>query len=108
MVYCFLPYLEYDIFAEKQKNIKLHPHLGKLCKWVLGGFGMACKSQIQCANFLVVYNPCDEYFAIHSVDDYTKLLLERRPLAFGTPFAWTYASKQRGKSIQLKVPIIRD
>lgn len=86
---------------------QLHPHLLKLCRWVLGGFGMACKSPIQCANYLVVYNPCDGYFATHSVDDYTTLLLNRTPLAFGTPFGWTYASKQRGKSIQLKVPIIQ-
>ena len=91
------------VALEKQ----LQPHLRKLCKWVLGGFGMACKSPIQCANYLVVYNPSDEYFAAHSVNDYTTLLLDRKPLAFGTPFAWTYASKQRGKSIQLKVPIIR-
>ena len=86
----------------------LHPLLPKLCKWVLGGFGAESASSIQYANFLVVYNPVDEYFAVHSVEDYTQKLLKRPALAFGTPFGWTYASKQRQKSIQLKLPIIRN
>ena len=86
----------------------LHPLLPRLCKWVLGGFGAESDSPIQYANFLVVYNPCDEYFAVHSVEDYTQMLLKRPALAFGTPFGWTYASKQRQKSIQLKLPIIRN
>lgn len=86
----------------------LRPLLPKLCKWVLGGFGAESASPIQYANFLVVYNPVDEYFAVHSVEDYTQKLLTRPALAFGTPFGWTYASKQRQKSIQLKLPIIRN
>ena len=86
----------------------LRPHLHKLCKWVLGGFGAECTSSIQCADYLVIYQPPDGYFAIHTIDEYIALLLDKRPLAFGTPFGWTYASGQRQMSIQLKVPIIRD
>ena len=86
---------------------QLRPLLPKLCKWVLGGLGGDISSPIQCADYLVVYNPTDEYFAVHSVEDYTAMLLKRATGAFGTPFGWTYASKQRGKCIQLKLPIIR-
>jgi hypothetical protein len=86
----------------------LQPLLPKLCRWVLGGFGGDCSSPIQYANYLISYNPTIEYFGVHSVEDYTKMLLKHSPLAFGTPFGWTYASKQRQRSIQLKMPIIRD
>ena len=86
---------------------QLHPLLPKLCKWVLGGFGGEYFNPIQCAGYLVVYNPTDEYFAVHSVEDYSRRLLARQPLTFGTPFGWTYASKQRRNSIQLKMPVLR-
>lgn len=86
---------------------QLRPLLPKLCRWVLGGFGGDVSSPIQCADYLVVYNPTDEYFAVHSVEDYTAMLLKRATGAFGTPFGWTYASKQRGRCIQLKLPIIK-
>ncbi len=93
--------------AKVELEKQLCPLLPKLCRWVLGGFGGGATSPIQCADYLVVYNPKDEYFAVHSVEDYMVILLERATGAFGTPFGWTYPSKQRGRSIQLKLPIIR-
>ena len=86
---------------------QLKPYLPKLCKWVLGGYGGVCSSTVQNADYLVVYNPLDRYFGVHSINDYTEILLQAPPKAFGTPFGWTYASKQRQHSIQLKLPIIR-
>ena len=86
---------------------QLKPYLPKLCKWVLGGYGGVCSSTVQNADYLVVYNPLDRYFGVHSITDYTEILLQAPPKAFGTPFGWTYASKQRQHSIQLKLPIIR-
>lgn len=85
----------------------LHSLLPRLCKWVLGGYGGECSSPIQYADYLVVYNPIDGYFGVHSIDEYTEILLRQTPKTFGTPFGWTYASKQRQRSIQLKLPIIR-
>lgn len=86
---------------------QLRSYLPQLCRWVLGGYGGEISSPIQYADYLVVYRPNDNYFGVHTIDEYTEKLLQRSPMAFGTPFGWTYASGQRGKSIQLKLPIIR-
>lgn len=44
---------------------------------------------------------------IHTLEDYCDILL-RSKKTFGTPFSWTYPSKKRGKSIQLKAKLIKE
>ncbi len=40
------------------------------------------------------------------MDRYIDHLFGHSTLTFGAPFSWTYPSKQRGKRIQLKVPLV--
>ena len=84
------------------------PYAEKLTRWVLGGDGGAGDPITQHARFIATFRPSDNTFSIHSVDDYTKLLMSRPLQNFMTPFHWTYASGQRQKSIQLKMPIIEE
>jgi len=41
----------------------------------------------------------------YSMDEYISIIRKRTKHRFGVPFSWTYPSKQRGKRIQLKLPI---
>lgn len=91
---------------QPEKDIRegLQPHLLKFCRWVVGGYGMPCEER-QLAQYLVAYRPSDNAFAVHSVDDYCRMLLERAgKKRGGTPFSWTYQGK-RGTNIQLKMPV---
>lgn len=81
------------------------PYAEKLTRWVLGGDGGPGDPMTQHARFVATFRPADNVFSIHSVDDYTKVLMSRPLQNFMTPFHWTYASGQRQKSIQLKMPI---
>ena len=86
---------------------ELSVHREKLCRWGLRGYGYPVSSSVQYANYLVVYKPQERYFAAHTIEAYIEKLLKHSTLSFGTPFSWTFASKQAGKSIQLKLPIIK-
>lgn len=83
----------------------LRPYGRKLCEWVLSGVGGTGNPDTQFANYIVTYRPQDNRFAIHTVRDYIDEIM-LKPRNFGTPFAWTFASGQRGKSIQLKMPVL--
>ena len=84
---------------------QLSDKLDRLCKWVVGGHGGAGTSR-QLANYVVTFQVTNQTFSVHSVDKYVELLLKNSNQAFGTPFYWTYASGARGKSIQLKMPML--
>ncbi|MFT6321217.1 MAG: hypothetical protein ACJAT4_002146 [Granulosicoccus sp.] len=40
------------------------------------------------------------------MEEYISMLNRSKKGKFGVPFSWTYPSKQEGKRIQLKLPII--
>lgn len=85
---------------------ELKPHLKKLVKWVIGGYGGEYKNTNQLANYIVISDEKDLY--IHTLEEYTALLLEpENEKHFGTPFQWTFASGRKGKDIQLKCMIIK-
>ena len=84
---------------------QLSDKLPRLCKWVVGGHGGAGSAR-QLANYVITFQVTDRTFSVHSVDKYVELLLKNSNQAFGTPFYWTYASGTRGKSIQLKMPML--
>ena len=92
--------------VENDLKNELIPYLDKLSMWVVGGF---CDdlddSDQRLANYIVSYKTTNQKFSVHSVKDYCNLI-SKKTVMFGTPFNWTYASKQRGKSIQLKAPVI--
>lgn len=78
--------------------------LYRLTKWVVSGYG-ADNPSINCADWILIRkghgSDCfDQFF---STDDYVNILLNEEPLQMGTPFDWTFASGQRGKSIQFKM-----
>ena len=84
---------------------ELAPHVEKLCRWVVGGEGLACEEKHR-AQYLVAYRPSDNSFAVHSADAYVRILLSLpRNKEGGTPFSWTYQGR-RGANIQLKMPVV--
>ena len=58
---------------------------------------------IQISKYLLLVG--SEKMAFYSMDEYIEIITTRDKSRFGVPFSWTYPSKQRGKRIQLKVPI---
>lgn len=61
--------------------------------------------ELQVSRYLLL-NKNDEV-AFYSMNDYISIIVaSRTKKTFGMPFGWTYPSKQRGKRIQLKVPVI--
>ena len=59
--------------------------------------------QIQISKYLLLVG--NEKIAFYLIDEYIEIISERDKNKFGVPFSWTYPSKQRGKRIQLKLPI---
>lgn len=76
-----------------------------LCKWVVGGHGGG-GSGIQLANYVITYRTDKNSLSVHSTNEYVRKLLNVTNGFMGTPFQWTYASGQQGKSIQLKMPLL--
>lgn len=96
-----------DLPPETEKDLKneLNPLLRNLSMWVVGGFGAEVNNKSQFAKYIVSYQTTKDCFSVHKVEDYCNLISTKKG-TFGTPFNWTYASKQRGKSIQLKAPVL--
>ncbi len=86
---------------------ELQPYIEPLCMWVLGGLGGPAESPRQYANFILTYDNTDNSARIHRVQDYCRILMDNVDGNFGTPFHWTYPSKQRGNYIQLKCKILK-
>lgn len=79
-----------------------------LAKWALAGIGGYGKPEVQWASHILTYDNNANTIAFHSVDNYIKLLKAAGVRGnFGTLFSWTYPSKKRGSSIQLKCTIIK-
>lgn len=84
----------------------LKPYLKKLTRWVLGGYGGKNISKLQLADYILISDDSDIY--LHTLEDYTNELLKPENISqFGTPFSWTFASKRKGKDIQLKCKILK-
>lgn len=84
----------------------LEPYKKELAMWVLGGYG-GKGTATQWAEYIIVYKNDINQISVHSVDDYYDELLKNNAGGhFGTVFSWTYPSKQREKSIQLKCKIL--
>ena len=58
----------------------------------------------QTSNFILIKYKSQIHF--FEYDKYIKYILKNSLLVFSVPFSWTYPSKQRGKRIQLKMPIV--
>lgn len=87
-------------------ELELKPHLKKLVRWVIGGYGGQTLSPIQNADYILIAD--EEKVFIHTLDEYTNMLLQPENIShFGTPFQWTFASGRKGKDIQLKCKILK-
>ena len=85
---------------------ELKPHLEKLVRWVIGGYGGKVQNQLQIADYILISDETGIY--IHTLEEYTKMLLKPENVShFGTPFQWTFASGRKGKDIQLKCKILK-
>lgn len=85
----------------------LEPYRKKLFLWVLGGIDGDGNPDIQWADYLLVLNSTTNKLIMHSIDEYYDYLIAAGVTGmFGTPFGWTYPSKQRGKYIQLKCKLM--
>ena len=90
--------------AEKLTK-ELKPYVNQLTLWVYGGDS---PNPIQNAMFLFGRYENDEnkfMYSFHKLEEVLTLPLNGQ---FGTPFKWTYASGEKGKSIQLKGPYYWD
>lgn len=84
------------------------PYKNRLAKWVFAGVGGNGDPNTQWATHILTYDNNDNTISFHSIDEYIKLLNSTHAQGnFGTFFSWTYPSKKRGKSIQLKCKIIK-
>lgn len=85
----------------------ISPYLKELTFWVLEGVGGGGNPTTQWSTHLLTYNDESDVFSMYTLEEYYNKLIENDIKGhFGTFFSWTYASKQRGKSIQLKCKII--
>lgn len=86
----------------------ISPYIMQLSLWVLGGYGGSGDPETQCASYILTYDNNDNSASIHPIIEYCTQLIESESSGhFGTPFSWTYASRNRGKNIQLKCKIIK-
>lgn len=97
-------------FGEKNCNElteAIAPYIDKLALWVLGGHEGKGNPETQWANYILTYDNNDLSISIHQIKHYCEILISKVKGNFGTPFSWTYPSKKRGKSIQLKCKILK-
>ena len=86
---------------------EIKPYNEKLSLWVLGGIYGDGDPQTQWVTHILTYKNEDGSFALHTVQEYYQKLLDAGVQgSFGTLFGWTYPSKRRGETIQLKVRVI--
>lgn len=86
----------------------LKPYIRRLSLWALGGVGGGGDPTTQWADYILIYDNKDDSTSMHRLSTYVDILLEKEVSGnFKTPFSWTYPSKRRGESIQLKCKIIK-
>jgi hypothetical protein len=95
-----------ESYSEEEFSRLMWERRDILSEWCLKGIHDPMNivdSKKQISQFLLI-NSTNE-FSIHKIDDYINYITKVSNLTYSTPFSWTYPSKQRGKRIQLKVPI---
>lgn len=87
---------------------ELKPYLRKLDRWVFGGYGGRTSDPIQLAEYIITHDKRSKQYAVHSIDEYIDALEKDNDgtRGFGTIYNRTYASKKRGKTIQLKAKVL--
>lgn len=86
-------------------NERLPLYNEELVKWALAGIGGPGIPDIHWIEYLGIYKNESNKFEIYSVDNYIRKVLSSEGY-YGTPFKWTYPSKQKTKQLQLRVNIV--
>lgn len=93
--------------SEEEFEALMAPYARKLTEWALTGEHDNEKiidSTRQVAQYLFINSATNSHcYLLAEYMDY--LFSVNKKFKFGVPFSWTYSSGQRGKSIQLKVPL---
>lgn len=89
----------------------LRDNMVPLIKWVITGEGdheNITDEETQIANYIFIrrreINKNEFYYADDYIDKLLRYMEENK--SPGSPFSWTYPSKNRGKRIQLKMPVL--
>lgn len=93
-----------DGIANELEN-ELKKYIKPLALWVIGGIGGGGNPDTQWAKYIVSYQTTQNEFNVHPIEEYCDMIC-KKSVMFGTPFNWTYASKSKGKNIQLKAPVV--
>lgn len=87
-------------------ELLLSHYKDKLIEWVLMGkhdCGNLISPELQISKYILINKP----EGIRFIDYLSYIeIISQNSNKYGLPFSWTYPSKQRGKRIQLKMPII--
>ncbi|OOE00589.1 hypothetical protein BO219_13060 [Anoxybacillus kestanbolensis] len=79
------------------------PNLNKkLAQWAYAGIGGYGNQKIHWANYIIVFKNDTKTLEMEKIDVYITNILQNVKGQMGTSFQWTYPSKKKGKSIQLK------
>lgn len=92
--------------SEEEFSALLSEKQSIFIQWALRGmhdYKNLTRPDFQISNYLLISN--NDKFVFYKMEDYITLIKEKFEHKYGVPFSWTYPSKQRGKRIQLKMPI---
>jgi hypothetical protein len=95
-----LPVEAKNILEDKMQNYN-----EALVKWAYAGIGGGGNPNIHEAKYFVVFKENSFEMETWRLNEYINRIMKVKG-QFGTPFRWTYPSKKRGKSIQLKGKIL--
>jgi hypothetical protein len=94
-------------YSKQEFTIRLSENNEVFNNWVLRGMydeSNLTVPALQVSNYLLLN--CNGEEAFYSMEDYIEIIDKNSKKTFGVPFGWTYPSKQRGKRIQLKLPVV--
>lgn len=97
-----------DDYSPAEFEELLDEHKNKLVEWALKGdhdVHNLIDIDNQISNYLLINK--NKNYRFIKYDSYIKELFDSQKLNYGIPLSWTYPSKQLGKRIQFKMPIIQ-
>lgn len=84
---------------------EIRPYVRRLCEWVVTGEHGITSSPDQIARYVITFDNENMALDVCTAADYIDRMIREVPGQFGTHLTWTYPSKHRGQSIQLKMPV---
>lgn len=81
----------------------------KLTEWALTGAHdnlNIINSETQISKYILISK--NNKISFNDMNSYIDMIFATTKLSYGVPFSWTYPSKNRGKRIQLKMPVLTD